>query len=81
MPTPAQPLIDAYNKRKAASAQFPPKITPLHIRESMRRYERVIEDACAEVEALCASWGEFKAKKELRHIPRADERLRLMKSP
>jgi hypothetical protein len=46
MPAPAQALIDAYNKRKAASAQFPPKITPLHIREAMRRYEQVIEDAC-----------------------------------
>src|ERR1700722_319055 len=68
MLTPAQPLIDAYNNRKSASAQFPPKITPLHIQEAMRRYEQVIEDACAEVEASCASCGEFKAKKELCHI-------------
>jgi hypothetical protein len=47
----------------------------------MRRYEQVIEDACAGVEASCASCGEFKAKAELRQIPRDDHRLHLMKSP
>ena len=81
MPTPAQALISDYNKRKAASAQFPPKITASHIQDAMRRYEQIIKEACAEVEASCASCGEFKAKKELRLIPRDDGRLHLMKSP
>lgn len=80
-PIPAQPLIDAYNKRKAASTRFPPKITPRHLHKAMQRQEQLIEKACAEVEASCASCGEFKAKTELRHVPCDDERLHLMKSP
>jgi hypothetical protein len=60
--TPAQSLIDDYNKRKAATAHFPPKITPLHIRTTMRKYEQVVQEACAGVEVSCASCGEFTAK-------------------
>jgi len=51
-PTPAQSLIDNYNKRKAATTRFPPKITPLHIRAAMRRYEELVQDAYADVESL-----------------------------
>jgi hypothetical protein len=58
-PTPTQSLIDAYNRRKAATARFPPKIAPLDIRAAMNRYERFIQDACASVEKSCASCGEF----------------------
>src|SRR5271154_3634023 len=74
-PTLTRSLIDAYNKRKAATARFPPKITPLHIRAAMRRYEQVIQDACEEVEASCASCGEFVAKAEAELIPIDDDRL------
>ena len=31
-PTPTRSLTDDYNKRKAATARFPPKITPQHLR-------------------------------------------------
>ena len=58
-PTPTQSLIDAHNSRKAATARFPPKITPQHIRAAMRRYEQVIQDACSGVEMSCVSCGEF----------------------
>src|SRR5271155_458049 len=78
---PAQSLVVGYNKRKAATARFPPKITPLHIRAAMRRYEQVIQDACAGVEASCASCGEFVAKAEAELIPIDDDRLRSMKPP
>jgi hypothetical protein len=37
--TPARSLINDYIKRKAATARFPPKITPQHIRAAMCRYE------------------------------------------
>lgn len=47
----------------------------------MHRYEQVIEDACAAVEASCASCGEFVAKAESRLIPVDDNRLHIMKSP
>ena len=77
MPTPTQALIDGYNKRKAASAQFPPRITPSHIQDAMRRYEQVIEEACAEVEASCASCVGSKQK---RSCGCDDGRLHLMKS-
>src|SRR5271154_4083050 len=80
-PTPTQSLTDAYNKRKAATARFPPKITPLHIRAAMRRYEQVIQDACEGVEASCASCGEFVAKAKAELIPIDDDRLRSMKPP
>jgi hypothetical protein len=56
---PTQLLIDNYCKRKAATGRFPCKITPGHIRDSMRRYEQILEKACAEVERSCASCGEF----------------------
>src|SRR5271170_5099024 len=72
---PARSLVVDYNKRKAATARFPPKITPLHIRAAMRRYEQVIQDACEEVEASCASCGEFVAKAEAELIPIDDDRL------
>jgi hypothetical protein len=78
--TPARSLIDDYNKRKAATARFPPKITSQHIRKAMRRYERVVEDACAGVETSCASCGEFMAKDDSELIPLDDDRLRLLKS-
>src|SRR5947199_718583 len=58
-PTPTQSLIDAHNSRKAATARFPPKITPQHICTAMRRYEQVIQDACSGVEMSCVSCGEF----------------------
>src|SRR5271168_827553 len=80
-PTPTQSLIDAYNKRKAATARFPPKITSTHIRAAMRMYEQVIQDACEGVEASCASCGEFVAKAEAELIPIDDDRLRSMKPP
>ena len=80
-PTPTQSLIDAYNKRKAATARFPPKITSTHIRTTMRMYEQVIQDACEGVEASCASCGEFVAKAEAELIPIDDDRLRSMKPP
>ena len=38
-PAPTRSLVHDYNKRKAATSRFPPKITPLHIRAAMRRYE------------------------------------------
>jgi hypothetical protein len=56
---PAQALIDDYNRRKEATARFPSKITPQHIRTAMRRYEQILQDACVEVENSCASCGEF----------------------
>ena len=58
-PTPARSLIDAHNGRKAATARFPPKITPRHIRTVMRRYEQIMEHACTSLENSCASCGEF----------------------
>jgi len=78
--SPAQSLIDAYDKQKVASTRFPPKITPQHLHTAMQMYEQAIEGACAEVEALCALCGEFKSKTELRHIPCDDKRLYGMKS-
>jgi hypothetical protein len=77
-PTPARSLANDYNKRKAATARFPPKITPLHIRAAMRRYEQVIQDACADVETSCASCGEFMAKAASKLIPVGDGHLRSM---
>ena len=56
---PAQTLIDNYNRRKDATARFPFKIKPRHIRAAMRRYEQILQDACKEVETSCASCGEF----------------------
>src|SRR5579871_3512422 len=81
-PTLAQSLINNYNKRKTATTHFPPKITSQHIRAAMRRYEQVIEDACAAVETSCASCGEFLAKagSERELIPIRDDRLHSMKS-
>jgi hypothetical protein len=79
--TPSQSLIDAYLKRKAATSLFPPNITAEHIRAAMRRYEEVVEDACAGVETSCASCGQFMAKADSGLIPVDDERLRLMRSP
>jgi len=43
---PAQALIDNYNRRKEATARFPFKIKPRHIRTAMRRYEQILQDAC-----------------------------------
>ncbi len=80
-PTPARSFIEDYNKRKAATARFPPKITPQHIRAAMRKYEQVIEDACKGVEASCASCGEFIAKAGSELIPVDDDRLGSMKPP
>src|SRR5271155_3972994 len=77
-PTPRQSLIDNYNKRKAATARFPPKITPLHIRAAMRRYEQVVQEACAGVETSCASCGEFMAKAGSKLIPVDDDRVHSM---
>jgi hypothetical protein len=62
---PAQLLVDEYNARLSATAQFPLKITSRHIRAAMRRYEKVIENARAEVEVSCASCGEFPARTTL----------------
>src|SRR5712664_4206573 len=56
---PAQALIDNYNRRKEATARFPFKIKPRHIRTAMRRYEQILQDACVDVENSCASCGEF----------------------
>ncbi len=80
-PIPARSLIGDYNKRKAATAHFPPKITPQHIRAAMRRYEQVVQDACAGVETSCASCGEFMAKADSQLIPVDDDRLRSMIPP
>ena len=77
--SPAQSLIDGYLKRKAATSRFPPKISPSDIRAVMRRYERVIQDACAGVETSCASCGIFIAKNESKLISVDDNRLCLMK--
>jgi hypothetical protein len=46
----------------------------------MRRYEQVIQDACAGVETSCASCGEFMAKDGSELIPVDDDRLRSMMS-
>ena len=73
-PISTQSLIDAYNSRKAATALFPPKITPQHIRAAMRRYEQVIQDACANVENSCVSCGEFGS----RLVAIDEDRLRSM---
>ena len=78
--SPAQSLINNYNKRKAATTRFPPKITPLHIRAAMRRYEQVVQDACASVETSCASCGEFMAKAGSELISIDDDHLYSMKS-
>jgi len=59
---PSQTLIDNYNRRKQATARFPYKITPHHIRTAMRRQEQILQDACEEVETSCASCGEFGSK-------------------
>jgi uncharacterized protein DUF6570 len=56
---PAQTLINNYKRRKEATARFPFKIKPRHIRTAMRRYEQILQDACMEVENSCASCGEF----------------------
>src|SRR5271163_3873677 len=79
-PTPTQSLIDAYNKRKAATARFPPRITPQHIRAAMRRYEQIVQGACAGVETSCASCGEFMARAESELIPVDDDRVHSMKT-
>ena len=73
-------MIDDYNKRKMATARFPPKITPLHIRVAMSRYEQVVQDACASVETSCASCGEFIVKAESELIFVNDNCLYSMKS-
>jgi len=46
----------------------------------MQRYENVIEEACAGVEASCASCGEFSARTALHRIPLDDDRLHPLKS-
>ena len=79
-PTPTRSLIDAYNKRKAATARFPPRITPQHIRAAMRRYEQIVQGACAGVETSCASCGEFMARAESELIPVDDDRVHSMKT-
>ena len=79
-PAPTRSLFDGYNKRKAATARFPPKITSLHIRAAMRKYEQVVQNACAGVETSCASCGEFMAKADSELTPIDDDRLRSMKS-
>ena len=79
-PTPAQSLIDDYNTRRSATDRFPPKITSRDIREAMQRYENVIEEACAGVEASCASCGEFSTRTTLHRIPLDDNRLHPLKS-
>src|SRR6267378_2033232 len=56
---PAQTLINNYKRRKEATARFPFKIKPRHIRTAMRRYEQILQDACVDVENSCASCGEF----------------------
>ena len=80
-PTPTRFLTNDYNKRKAATARFPPKITARHLRVAMRRYEQVVQNACTAVETSCASCGEFMAKAESAWIPVDDDRLCSMKSP
>jgi hypothetical protein len=79
--SPSQSLVDAYLKRKDATAGFPPNLTAKDIRTAMRRYEQIVEDACAAVETSCASCGEFAAKAELGSIPVDDERLRSTRFP
>ena len=78
---PAQTLIDAYLRRKAATSRFPLKTTAEDLWTTMRRYEHVIKDACSTVEISCASCGEFMAKARPGLIPVGDERLRSMTSP
>ena len=78
---PAQTLIDAYLRRKAATSRFPLKTTAEDLWTAMRRYEHVIKDACSTVEISCASCGEFMAKAGPGLIPVGDERLRSMTSP
>jgi len=46
----------------------------------MRRYEQVVQDACASVETSCASCGEFMSKAESELISIDDDRLYSMKS-
>ena len=46
----------------------------------MRRYEQVVQDACASVETSCASCGEFMAKAGSELISVDDDRLYSMKS-
>jgi len=77
---PTRSLIDDYKKRKAATARFPPKITSVHIGTAMRRYEQVVQNACADVETSCASCGEFMSNAGSELIPVGDDRLRSMKS-
>jgi hypothetical protein len=47
----------------------------------MRRYEKIVEDACTTVETSCASCGEFMAKARSGLIPVDDERLRSVRLP
>jgi hypothetical protein len=74
-PIPVQLLVNDYNRRKVATAHFPPKITARQIRAAMKRYETIIEDARAGVQAACASCGEFSARTALHRIPLGDTRL------
>jgi hypothetical protein len=52
-------LIKAYKHRSAATARFPPNITPQDICAAMGRYEDIVQDACQHVNSLCALCGEF----------------------
>ena len=44
----------------------------------MRRYEQVVQEACAGVETSCASCGEFMAKAGSKLIPVDDDRVHSM---
>jgi hypothetical protein len=72
-------LIDDYNKRKAATARFPPNITLQPVRAATRRYERVVQDAPAGVKTSCALCGGVMAKAGSELISVDHDRLRSMK--
>jgi hypothetical protein len=72
------PLIEAYNVRRKASAEFPTLLTSAVIRKAVALYENYIAEGRSTVEKVCGSCGSF-VQGQIHTISIHDSRIELFR--